>query len=248
MIRKLLFITSFIILNTIVFYLTESNKKQRIELSLDSNLKDLETHFNVLAKKMSDDMDAVYKRVSENEEIINILQKSIKETDKNNLSIYRKELYQIAQKHYRYMKIKGIYQLHFVLPDNTSFLRLHKPQNYGDNLDDIRDDYIKVHKSKKVFEGVTAGKTISSFRRVYPIFDKNKHYLGLVDIAYPTTYIQDELTQTSNLHSHLLIHKHLIGNKIWKSNLEEKYIESFENDDYILVATKNHAQHEQEYM
>ncbi len=45
-----------------------------------------------------------------------------------------------------------IAQIQFHLPDSTSFLRLHKPEKYGDSLKDFRFTVNEANEKKKSFE------------------------------------------------------------------------------------------------
>lgn len=232
----------FIALNSIVFYITEINKEQRTQIALNSHMKHIETQFNVLTKKITQDTNTIYARMSNNETLINILDKVGSEKNKKQFELYHDAIYQMIKDHYKYISMNGIYQFHFVLPDNRSFLRMHKPEVFGDNLDEVREDYEKVHKTKKMFVGVTGGKTITAYRRIYPLFTKANKYVGLLDIAYPTTYLQNELSDTNNLHSHLLVNKVLIKNKVWKMDETLEYTESIENSDYLTIFAKKFSE------
>ena len=44
--------------------------------------------------------------------------------------------------------------IQFVNKDNISFLRVHKPSKYGDDLTNVRADFKYVNKTKKSIRGI----------------------------------------------------------------------------------------------
>ena len=101
-----------------------------------------------------------------------------------------KELIQIRQelhKHllvaYKSLKVMNFRQLHFHLKDNSSFLRMHKPLKFSDDLTDVRYGVKFVNKSLKSVDGFEEGRVINGFRFIYPLIDKEKNHLGSVEIS-----------------------------------------------------------------
>ncbi len=105
----------------------------------------------------------------------------------------------LVQKYYKRLKIadNNLWGLHVILPDNLSFIRIHKPNSI--------DDYIKkgkkplvdyVNKNKKYISGFDDGKFGYFFRIVIPIFSKTNKYLGLLEYSINlsdfTTLIYDK--------------------------------------------------------
>ena len=63
----------------------------------------------------------------------------------------------------------------FHLPNSVSFLRLHRPENYGDNLSTDRKTVNRANEEKKIVEGLEAGKSGFGIRSVVPISYEGKH-------------------------------------------------------------------------
>lgn len=62
-------------------------------------------------------------------------------------------------------------QLHFHLgPGSTSFLRLHKIDKYGDNMDTVRYTIVDTNKEKSPRVGFETGRVYSGLRGVVPVF------------------------------------------------------------------------------
>lgn len=73
-------------------------------------------------------------------------------------------------------------QFQFHLPDSTSFLRLHKPDEYGDDLSSFRFTVNEANEKKKLVMGLEEGKGGYGFRVVAPMFYNGKH-TGSVEFA-----------------------------------------------------------------
>ncbi len=76
----------------------------------------------------------------------------------------------------------GIAQFQFHLPDATSFLRLHKPNKFGDNLSKFRKTVVEVARTKMPVSGLEVGEAGLGLRLVYPVFYNSK-YIGSVEFG-----------------------------------------------------------------
>lgn len=74
----------------------------------------------------------------------------------------------------------NIFQFH--VPPATSFLRIHKPGKFGDDLSRFRKTVVRANKEKLVQAGIEVGKYGASIRVVYPVNDNGKH-IGSVEIG-----------------------------------------------------------------
>lgn len=66
-------------------------------------------------------------------------------------------------------------QAQFHLQDSTSFLRLHKPEKFGDNLRAFRITVNEANEKKVVVKGIEEGVAGFGFRVVMPIFYEGSH-------------------------------------------------------------------------
>ena len=72
----------------------------------------------------------------------------------------------------------GLYEYlrpHFHLPDSTSFLRMNKPEKFGDSLKSFRFTVNEANSSKKTVKGIESGVSGFGFRVVMPVFYKGVH-------------------------------------------------------------------------
>ena len=80
------------------------------------------------------------------------------------------------------LEAEGINRFHFHLSDNTSFLRVHNPDNYGDDLSDTRQTIVEANETQERVTGLEGGVTGAAFRSVVPVEYEGAH-IGTVEIS-----------------------------------------------------------------
>lgn len=119
----------------------------------------------------------------------------------------REKLYELVQKHFNYLSELDPYLkiMTFRLDNGSTFLRVHKPEMYGDPLNKKRKIIIDVNEKKERLFGFEIGKLKMSYRVVTPIFYKNS-YIGLVEVGIMTERFTKDISKLFNV-SHALIVK-----------------------------------------
>ncbi len=241
----------FTLINGGIYYITEINKEQRIKVALDKNLEKLEIHYKVLLYHQKLLADGIYKSTIAMPKVIEILSKIKPNTTNKETTNLRNQLYDVLKDKYKRIQNQGVLQYHFVLPDNTTFLRMHKPSKFNDDLSDIRYSFDYVNKTHKPVSGFERGRTSHAFRNNYPIFsksstsasDKNNYYLCAMCVDFPSEALQDYLIHIGKLHVHFLLHKNILNAKAWKrKDKTVKYLPSAEHKDYMLTLTPEHTE------
>ncbi len=92
----------------------------------------------------------------------------------------------------------GVRQFQFHTPPATSFLRLHKPSKFGDDLSGFRKTVIEANKTKKPIVGFEVGRGGLGLRVVYPVEYQGKH-LGTMEFGASVKSILDKITAKNNL-------------------------------------------------
>ncbi|HFU76119.1 MAG TPA: hypothetical protein ENK66_07730, partial [Arcobacter sp.] len=133
-------------------------------------------------------------------------------------------------------------QIHFHLPNNTSFLRMHKPNFYGDFIKDIRQSVEYVNEHQKQFSGFEEGRIYNGYRNVYPLFI-GKEYIGSLEVSFDIySFVERYLKDFNTERVNLLINTQLINKKVFKSQ-QSNYIPSpvdgFSFDTLVLNKLKN---------
>ena len=232
----------FISINIIVYTITEIHSKQRIDLVLKEDLDKLQIHFDILNATQKNIAYAISQSIQRNTDAIKFLSASYTTSEEQN-NINREKLNAQLKEQYRTAKEQGVLQLQFVNRDNISFLRVHKPSKFGDDLTNIREDFKLVNATKKTIRGFTQGKSAHGFRNTFPLFDKNNVHIGAMEISFSSAKYQWYLNSVSNIHSHFLVNKQIFNTKTWEAkDLAIKYQEAAEDNHFMLNLTPLHSQ------
>ncbi len=141
---------------------------------------------------------------------------------------------------YKRVQTRGILQLQFVFTNNVSFLRMHKPSKYGDDLTDVRYSFKYANTVLEDIGGFEQGRTTHGFRYVFPIFDNQGRHLGAVDIALSSFGLQEKFLNVNKIHSHFLVKKEVFSVKEWNTDdVIRQYMPSIEHKDYLYTMTMN---------
>ena len=151
----------------------------------------------------------------------------------------REKLYQLLLDKYKSLKIKyNLRQLHFHLPDSTSFLRMHKPEVYGDDLKGIRQSVEYVNSSLKPFYGFEEGRIYNGFRYVFPLFDNQNNHIGSVETSFGIkSFIDNYMNLFETKRANFLISKKVVQKKVFEnqqSNYKQSPVEGFYFDRLII--------------
>ncbi len=237
---KINIILLFSIIYGVYIYFNTQTKNNRINVELNQRIKELQIHYNLTMNYFLQDAKIIELDITHNKKVIELFSKARNCTLQQRDDL-RKQLYNFLLPRYQEMHTKGILQFQFVFPNNISFLRMHKPSKYGDDLTKVRYSFVYVNKTKKSIYGFEQGRTTHAFRYVFPFFDQNNKYLGAVEISLASYSLQDKLLDINKLHSHFLVNKNIFKVNAWKTkDLIVKYIPSMEHKDYMFALTKHY--------
>ncbi|MFH1217100.1 MAG: PAS domain S-box protein [Pseudomonadota bacterium] len=117
------------------------------------------------------------------------------EKDREKLFSLTLPLYQSLKKSH-----PDIHIMHFHEPDGRSFLRMHKPDLFGDDLKQIRPAVQHVNTTHKPLTGYEIGVFGCFYRIIHPVFH-NGDYVGAVELGVNTDEIIDEITRATGNHT-----------------------------------------------
>lgn len=146
-------IFSVVLLSSNMFFATN-----RVIEESEQNLKVVLT--NSISDEIQDNLDfteANVKAVVINENVKKLFAKR----DRKGLIKYLSPMYEGLKTNFS--------QAHFHLPDSVSFLRLHKPDKFGDSLKSFRFTVNTANEQKKMVKGIEEGVSGFGFRVVMPI-------------------------------------------------------------------------------
>lgn len=125
--------------------------------------------------------------------------------------------------------------MHFHLPDSTTFLRMHAPEFYGDDLHGIRPIVDDVHVNHKPKSGFEIGKHGVFFRVVQPVFYENK-YVGALEFGIKAHQILQNIKTKTNVEATAYF---LAGNWQKMTSVPDKNKMFYRYGQYILLSHNN---------
>ncbi len=242
--KLLLFIVLFIIIIIILNSVLTYNMNQRVRISLDYGVEQLETHYKILLNQEKIVSNAIFKDTISIKMVKETLTEVLNTTDKEQISLLREKLRKRLMPLYDVIKITGVLQYHFILPNNHSFLRFHKPSKFDDDLTKVRNDVVFVNRYKKIVRGFHGGRVSHGFRNIFPIFGKDNIYLGALDISFGSKGLQKHFIKISKLHTHFLVNKKIFDTTfdIGKDS-SLGYIQSIEDKNYMTSLSESCKKH-----
>ncbi|MFA7083612.1 MAG: cache domain-containing protein [Arcobacteraceae bacterium] len=146
----------------------------------------------------------------------------------------REKLYELLKEDYAYLNSIDFEQIHFHTQKNHSFLRMHEPKRFGDDLSSVRYSVKYVNELKEPIAGLEMGRIVPGFRFVYPMFDDTKSHIGSVETSFSVKAFSKKIENVYDVHTHFLLHKSIFNEKIFATH-KQNYSKSIESDDYILL-------------
>jgi diguanylate cyclase (GGDEF)-like protein len=154
----------------------------------------------------------------------------------------REALYQFMLPVYNKLLAYDYRQLHFHFPDCVSFLRMHSPEDFGDNLYSIRPTVRLANERLEPVAGFEEGRIFNGYRFVYPLFNEGVH-CGSVEVSFSMgsfiTILAGEQNSTTVLASErnstivFAIKRSVVESTVFAQKLDN-YIPSPFSDEYLL--------------
>jgi PAS domain S-box-containing protein len=166
-------IISSVVLSVGILVLTYS----KFTSDLDENVK---LNFEIFEKMFSDQINAKKEdAIMAMEVLINneLLVSKFANGEREELSDMLLSLYNDKLK-----KDHDVVQLQFHTPPATSFLRLHKPSQFGDDLSSFRETVNSANSIKKIVSGIEVGRGGAGLRVVSPVNYEGNH-VGTVEFG-----------------------------------------------------------------
>ncbi len=220
-----------ILLCSTTFFILNYEKNLKIEEYLEDKTQRYVQSYEATYRAYQKLSNAIY-QIDINKESV---KKIFKDATGENKDEIRVKLHNHLKKTYAVLKIYGIKQLHFHLPNNESFLRFHRPQKFGDNLTNFRETVKYVNKFKKPIDGFEEGKVYNGYRFVFPVNYEGNH-LGSVEVSFSTVAMSSKLMRDYDITAPFLISKDVVDTKVFNSE-KSNYIQSPIENFYIEKKT-----------
>jgi diguanylate cyclase (GGDEF)-like protein len=238
---KIIFFVVFVAVSVFIIYFFDYKRDNTINKILDKNAKQITLEFDSIYKKHKLFAEMIFDSYINNRPLI-LSTIALANTGTNTQkTILRKELYSLLSKEYLNLSsLVNLRQLHFHLKNNESFLRMHKPSKFGDDLTFVRPAVAYVNKYKKPIDGFEEGRIYNGFRFIYPLFFNHKH-IGSVEVSYSSYEIISDLLKDYNIASNLLINTKVVQEKVFqdqKSNYIQSPIQGYSYDKEVVKKLK----------
>lgn len=131
-------------------------------------------------KQISLTYEYLAKNILLNQQVI----KAFQDKDRTKLLKITEPIYKNLRKDNPYLRI-----MHFHTKNTKSFLRLHKPEKFGDDLSSIRHMINNTNRTKSKQVGIEVGRYGISYRVALPVVSKEGEHLGAFELGIDINYI-----------------------------------------------------------
>ena len=161
----------------------------------------------------------------------------------------RQRLYELVRPGWERMQERfRARQLHFHLgPGSTSFLRVHKPGKFGDNMDTVRYTIVDANHLLRPTRGFETGRVYSGIRSVVPVFaEQSGHaepvHVGALEAGTAFPFLLDLVeSHTQTRFAILLTLEHMRAN-VWPEFLDKMLREKPPIGNYFIEASSDPAE------
>ncbi|WP_432698328.1 diguanylate cyclase [Marinobacterium sp. YM272] len=131
----------------------------------------------------------------------------------------RQKLYEIIGPGWQRMTREyQVRQLHFHLaPGSTSFLRVHKPEKFGDNMDNLRHMVVDVNSDQQPRSGLELGRVYSGIRSIVPVYDlaDSPRHIGALEVGTSFSLMIRSLTESIGADVAVLLAEQRVEDATW---------------------------------
>lgn len=231
--------TIFILFFILTLFLINYYYNSQSRFFLSKELLETQRGFDISLKGYQRSACLVFNEKINNSQTSKILYQAIRSGSLAERARLRADLQKAMAGTYTRLRNWGYRQLHFHLSDNTSFLRMHRPEKFGDDLTDIRETVRLVNTDHKYIEGFEEGRIYNGYRFVFPIQHKGEH-VGSVEISISLSACGNAMKSLYDDNFKLLMDKQVVQQKLFSEELEN-YRQSTLGDNYYVDKETDHA-------
>jgi len=162
----------------------------------------------------------------------------------------RKRLYTLVEQPWKYASKKfDIRHFHFHLGSGAiSYLRIHKPNKFGDRLDSLRFLIVDTNAEQLPKSGFETGRASSGLRSTVPIFAWDKElnkevYVGALEVSTSYNKMIETIEKNIHIQTSVLLNREHIEQTVWDEFMDGQYDNNNINGcDCMLEAGSNSKQ------
>lgn len=215
----------FVLLEILLAGLLSYGKKQVSDSYQQQFSSKLENAFAFTLSHYRDLSDSFFYTEINQPAILSFMEQADSGSEEEKMSLRQDLFTEIGQK-FTLVKNKLLH-LHFHLPNGDSFLRMHMPKLFGDNLHQARESIRLVAREKKFIEGFELGHHFYAIRYLYPLFNSERKFLGSVETGISFQQFRKSLNKLARGRYFLLIKKETAEKKLvadGKANFQPSFL------------------------
>ena len=223
-----------------VYVVTTNDRDEQIKIALERQIENLHNNYKVSTNRFQILSDNFYNNVLSQEEVTELLYRANHAKTEMQRAAIREKLYTKMEPYFTQFRKVGLNILLFSFENNRTFLRVHKPEKFNDDLSAVRYSFRYVNDTKKGVRGFEQGKISHAFRNIFPLYHAQE-YVGSVDFAFSSEVLQENMTDIHGLDTHFIVDKTIFDAKVWKRQNRVKYIKSIEHKDFLFSLTPSQS-------
>ncbi len=245
---KIVLLLAFLVMAIAIFSLLDSRKQHSQEQHLQLITERYEFDYNIIYDQCRKLATNVSIGIIERYDIPKLYQQLLT-ADRQEKNRLRAQLFAEIQPRYEKLKKNGgVRHLHFHLRNNESFLRLHRPEKYGDNLTNIRETVNYVNTAHLPVDGFEEGKINNGYRFVFPVKTADNTHLGSMEVSFGAEFLTSALMKQYAVFSNFFIKASVVKNKVFTDEIAVNYKKSHHKgylfDRHVLAELKKKSDKE----
>ena len=218
--------------------------------SLDQESEVLEKSFNTLLERTYKNMEMIATFISNNSEVQQLFYggKLAVESEGGGpggdvAAVFRDALNVSVSERWKKIQNKfDVRQLHFHLgPGSLSFLRVHRPEKFGDRMDELRYTVVDTNAYLKSVQGFETGRVYSGLRGVVPVFaidadTKQEFHVGALEVGTSFKTVLNIFDNTQDVGVGVLLKKDHVENAMWPDAVRRHFDGLIKDCDCYLEA------------
>jgi diguanylate cyclase (GGDEF)-like protein len=157
----------------------------------------------------------------------------------------RQALYDLVSPSWlKLMKLHNARQLHFHLgPGSLSFLRVHKPNKFGDRMDDIRHIIIDSYQQQEVKTGFEVGRVYAGLRGATPVWTETEagqtELIGVLEVGTSYQTVLEKINARTDVEIMVLIKQDLVHATMWPESISRRIFKLSDDSSCYVEAVSS---------
>lgn len=179
-----------IIIFFIFIFFSYYEKLEEERFFKNQSLKRSEAELNLVLDAYKITADSLFENILDTPAIKSIIYQALNNEEQRDY--YRQKLKSKLNSFHQNLERYNLKEIHFHFKDGISFLRMHQPEKFGDQLFAKRKSIKYVNTEAKRFLGFEEGCACNGYRYIYPLNYQGQH-IGSIGLGLSFTKITDLL-------------------------------------------------------